>query len=175
MFDWIKDLWDAIWDAIESVLSAIAEALGPLLPILIILVFVFAPYLGAWLTGMGFTGVGGALTALGTMLGGTSWLALAVGVGVSYMVAPEETAALVSDVAEFTGEVIADVTSAVATGLFSGLFDGGVPWLLLAGGGFAAWWFLIRDDGKEENSELSSVETRQLTSGSSTTIDAVIV
>jgi hypothetical protein len=150
ILDFLINLFKRLWKEIQKLFAQ----LGPILPLLIILAFVIAPALGAWLatSGIGwvstmgsFINAGGlAIEAWGT------YALLAVGVGTAAVVFPDETAELVETVGDVVTQVAGEVGEAVGAasgGLLTGLADSGALWWIL--GGLAVYWFVTRDDGPE--------------------------
>lgn len=143
LFSSIGKFFKKIFEFVKKILKKIADALGPLLPLLIIAMFVFAPALGVYLTEIGFGTLGGAFTAIGSTIGAFGEYALlAVGTGVAFIVAPEQSKKL----AESIGTAVASVTKVAASvvgstvkSLFSSL---GAGFWIIAGVGA---YFLLRD------------------------------
>lgn len=151
MFDWLTDLLTKIVDTIKRVIEEIVDALGPFLPLLLIAAFVFAGPISAYLgTSSFWGGVFETVSAWGF------WTQLAVGVGVSAVVLPEETSELVSTVAETAGEIAAEVgeiVGSVAGSVVDGVVSsGGFSSLLLWGAvGIGAYLLLTSDDGNNNH------------------------
>lgn len=147
IFSSIGKFFSKIFDFIKKILKKIAEALGPLLPLLIIAAFIFAPQLGAYLSELGLTTIGSAFTAVGTTIGAFGEYALlAVGTGVAFIVAPEESKKLVesigsavSSITKVVGSAIGSTISSVASSL------GWTFWLILGVGAY----FLLKDPSSE--------------------------
>jgi hypothetical protein len=139
-FDSIIDFFKSLFDQIMDVVRSIVEALGPLLPLLVIAAFLFAPALGAWLTEIGMTTAGSVFTAIGSTVGSLGTYALlATGVGVSYLLFPEETSDLIATVTEAVADVAGGIISAGASVVGSGLsalWDslGSLKYFVLGGG-----------------------------------------
>lgn len=143
IFSSIGKFFKKIFDFIKKILSKIAEALGPLLPLLIIAAFVFAPMIGPYLTELGLTTLGSAFTAVGSTIGAFGEYALlAVGTGVAFIVAPEESAKLVESIGSAIGNITkaaASVVGSTVGSIFSSL--GTTFWLILGVGAY----FVLRD------------------------------
>ena len=153
-----------VWSQIKDAIAKVMEALGPFLPILIIAVFLFAPYLsGLFAVGSFGAGVFGAIASLGT------YGALALGVGVSYLILPEETTALIESVGEVAGVVVGAVAGAVVTGVSSLL---GGNRLMYSAAGHGLYWYVNKDPSDEEPSKAGDVEV-STSDGTSTSLSTI--
>lgn len=126
LFDWIGDLFTKIWKLFKKILPYIMIALA-----------VFFTF-------------GGSLVLFGMVLEG--YAAAVAAMGLSFLVAPEETIDTVSGVAEGVGEAAGAIVSGAAGGLASGLFSGELGWLGLVAIGVGAWW-LFGSDKQEDDDE----------------------
>lgn len=119
IFDWIGDLFTKIWKIFKQILPYIMIALA--------VYFTF----------------GGSLKLLGMVLEG--YEAAIACMGISFLVAPEETIDTVTDVAEAIGTAAGAVVSGVAGGVAAGLFGGDNTWMLIAAIAVGTY-FLISGD-----------------------------
>lgn len=119
IFDWIGDLFSKIWKLFKTILPYIMIALAT------------------------FFTFGGSLVLFGMVLEG--YAAAVAAMGLSFLVAPDETIDTVSGVAESVGKAAGAVVSGVAGGLASGLSDGEWGWLGLVAIGVGAWWLFSKD------------------------------
>lgn len=164
LFGSIGKFFSKIFKSIINAIKKLLSALGPFLPLLIIAAFVLAPYIAPWLSSMGFTtasGVFGTLAGITTTFG--PWGALAVGLGTSFLLAPEQTSELITQVGEVAGDVLGSIGSAVGEGtssLLSSLFSGN--FLLYAAIGFGIYLYVTRD---EEDSSSSRLEANDINKG----------
>lgn len=106
IFNWIGDLFSKIWGLLKKILPYIMIALA-----------VFFTF-------------GGSLTLFGMVLEG--YAAAIAAMGLSFLVAPDETIDVVTDVASAVGTAAGAVVSGVAGGVASGLFGDDGSWLLVA-------------------------------------------
>lgn len=135
IFSWIGDLFSRIWKLFKKILPYIMIALA-----------VFFTF-------------GGSLVLFGMVLEG--YAAAVAAMGLSFLVAPDETIDTVSGVAESVGEAAGAVVSGVAGGLASGLFGGEWGWLGLVAIGVGAWWLFGKDDKSTDRlASTSKVETK---------------
>lgn len=151
LFSGIGKFFKKIFTAIAGFFKKFLASLGAFLPLLIIAAFIFAPYLGPWLTEMGLGTLGGMFTALGgftTTLG--TYGTLALGLGVSYLVAPEGTQKLISSVVEVAGSLAKGVVSVATTGVTSLLTS--TPVLLIGGCVLAYFLFTNGSTGASHDS-----------------------
>jgi hypothetical protein len=151
IFDFFKKIFEKVMSAIKKVI----EALGPFLPLLIVAAFVFAPYLGPWLTEIGLTTIGSAVTTLGavfTEAGLGVYGAAAVGLGVSALLFPENTSEAVDKIGDVIGDVVSNIGEAIGGGASSllGSFFGDLGIVGVAAIGIAAWWLLSSDNSDQE-------------------------
>lgn len=142
---WFKSLFDMIKNMINSILKSIRsflKSLGPLLPLLIIAAFIFAPMIAGFLANSGWLTLATVFAEIGTYtLAMGPLLTMAVGLGVSAIVFPDQTAELIDRVGNAVGELASAAVGVVKTGL-SALFDG-AGWIILGIGAF----LLLRDEG----------------------------
>lgn len=146
MFDWILDLFKKVWKFIKKALNKIMEVLKDVLPYLLIAGAVFL----ATLSGTAILGLPIFLQGLATFLVGVGPLAAAaIGAGVSFLLAPEETAGLLTNVAEAVGEVASAAVQmagdVVSTG-FASIF--GENFLIYAALGLGAYLLLTKEENK---------------------------
>lgn len=136
IFDWIGDLFTKIWRLFKKILPYIMIALA-----------VFFTF-------------GGSLVLLGMTL--TGYAAAVAAMGISFIVAPDETVDVVTDVAEDVGTAAGAIVSTGIGGLASGLFGGenGWLWALLIAGGV---YLLIR--GNNDDSRSSGKEDGDAVNG----------
>lgn len=120
IFGWIGDLFTKIWKLFKKILPYIMIALA-----------VFFTF-------------GGSLVLLGMVLEG--YAAAIAAMGLSFLVAPEETVDVTTDVAEAVGKAAGSVVAAGVGGLASGLFSGESSWLLFAAIAVGAYFLLSRKD-----------------------------
>lgn len=150
LFSGISKFFKKIFSFIKDIFTAIADALGPLLPILIIALFAFAGPIGGFLIEIGWPAIGGALATVGGYLGALSpWAGLAVGLGVSYLVAPEATGELIGVVGDMIGD-IAEAGGEVIGSALSGVLSSPI---VLIGVIALGYWFFTKDDAKVVVSE----------------------
>lgn len=131
IFDWIGDLFTKIWRLFKKVLPYIMIALA-----------VFFTF-------------GGSLVLLGMTL--TGYAAAIAVMGISFLVAPEETVDVITDVADDVGTAAGAIVSAGVGGLASGLFGGENGWLLalLIAGGI---YLLIRGESGSDSRDLDTAD-----------------
>lgn len=146
MFTWLKKLIKAVLKLIKSVIKKIADVLGPILPLLIIAAFVFAPALSAY-----FMAEYPLLASVfGAMSVGGFWTQLAIGIGASFLIVPTETAALLEKSVEAVGDVLTKAAEVagdvIGTGVDS-LF--GSSGLLLVAAAVGIYLIATSDSGKE--------------------------
>lgn len=130
--------------------------------IILVLVIVFAPVLGPVLTAMAATLPGWITWAVPFIaaLGKLGWIAcLIIGLGVSFLVFPEETIEVIKSIAEGVGSLIGAVVSGVAKGL-------GISKYLMIGG--AAWlgYTLFFSDSSQKDDDEKEEPLRDLPSSS---------
>lgn len=151
-----------IFDSILKFIRKICEALGPLFVVLMVALFVFAPYIGPWLATVGFPTVGGWVTAVGTTLSGIGvWGQLAIGLGVSYLLAPDATSSVVSGIADLVGDVASatgDIIGSGITGLVGSVFSSPIG---LAVMGLGIWYVFFKKDENKVSSIDNSVENKR--------------
>lgn len=136
LFDFLKDLWNEIRAVIDDIIAKIKE----ILPYLILIAALYV-------------GFGGVIWGL------TGWGAAALFIGASYLVLPDETAAMMTEVAAAVGEVVEDVATAVApivdavggaiSTVASSVFGALGPWLI---GGGLIYLYMTSDKDKDSNS-----------------------
>lgn len=165
----LSSLFDWVFAILKSIVSFIVDFIKEYWLLLVIIALIwFAPAIGAYLATSGapgflvsaFTWVGTTITPVlvgglasiwtwGAGVASASWTAFAgasigvqaaVVVGAGMLIAPEETAELISEVGEVAAEIVYATVSAVASG--TGLSTG----LLVAGLGLTAWFFFFRSD-----------------------------
>lgn len=120
IFNWIGDLFSKIWKLFKKILPYIMIALA-----------VFFTF-------------GGSLTLFGMVLEG--YAAAVAAMGLSFLVAPEETIDVASDVAGDIGTAAGAIVSAAVGGVASGLSGDNGSWLLIAVVAVGAYLFLSRKD-----------------------------
>lgn len=130
IFSWISDLFESIWRFIKQALPYVLMAVA--------LYFSMGALAPTFMAGLGLTSA---------VAGG--WAAAALALGASFVLAPEETAALYSDAVDSVGHVLSEVGQ-VAGGVISdtvgSFFSSGIGlWLLLGAGAY----FLL-SSGKRE-------------------------
>lgn len=128
IFGWIGDLFTKIWKLFKKILPYIMIALA--------VYFTF----------------GGSLVLLGMTLEG--YAAAIAAMGLSFLVAPEETVDVTTDVAEAVGTAAGAVVAAGVGGLASGLFGGESSWLLIAAIAVGAYFLL---SGKERDTDVDGL------------------
>jgi phage-related protein len=149
MWDFIKNLFNAIISALKQAFKAVANALGPLLPFLIVLTFLLLPVLGPIVAGWGFTTLGAAMTTLSTTLAGMgTYAALAMGVGTAALLMPSETGELVARVVEVASDIISGAAS--ITGSAIGAILESLPSWLIWGAAATAVYLLVREDSPSQ-------------------------
>lgn len=135
IFDWIGDLFTKIWKIFKKVLPYIMIALA-----------VFFTFGGSFiLMGMVLEGYAAAIAAM----------------GISFLVAPEETTDVVTGVTESVGNAAGAIVAAGVGGLASGLVSGEGSWLLIAAIAVGAYFLF---SGKEEDDteyDTSSLEDKR--------------
>ena len=146
-----------MWDQVKSALAAMIAKMGVFAPLLILAVFVFAPYLSIFAAGGMLASIGSVLTALGV------YGSLALGLGLAWLVAPEGTAELIAVVGEVAGEIITAAVDVAATGfgaLWNSLGSFKVP--ILLGAGYVGYNILFGGNDNEDDSVVvSSNSTNQ--------------
>jgi hypothetical protein len=173
LVDVIKKILSKLWKAIVKFVKKYWVV------ILILAVIYFAPMAASWLTSVGapswlsgsmawiastltpyLTSAVGYLWSATAGLAASAWGAfasaslttqLALGLGAAYLLAPEETSELVSEVAEVVGDVTVDLIGAVASGVGSSLFSN--PVVAIAGVGLLAWWLWPSSDNSTKEKE----------------------
>lgn len=133
--DFISAIFDFIGKIFESILSVIKK----LLPYILIAAAAFFTF-------------GGSMVLWGMTLSGGSAAALAL--GASFLLAPDETVALVDRTAHAIGDAsvavidaAVPVVSAIGTGLFSVLTSNPLFWGAVA---FFGYKYLTKDDDKQQ-------------------------
>lgn len=121
------------------------KKLWKFLLVLIILAFAFAfpaiaTAFGELLASIGLTGAPAAITSL--LANAPWWLGAAVGVGLAYVIDPETTTEIITDVANAAGALGSAAASAAAD-VVGTFLSSPVGIGLLA---FGAWFFFFRDD-----------------------------
>lgn len=157
----LSAIWNLITKIFSSILSWLADIFGDWLLIILILVVIwFAPVIVAWLTSVGapafMVSMFEAIAVMtpyvqsaamwlwesGSSLVSTAWQAYrgldagtqaSIALGAAALIAPEETAALVSETISTVGDVFSVVADAVMSS----------PGLMIAGG-IALWWLFFR-------------------------------
>lgn len=124
IFDWIGDLFTKIWKVFKRILPYIMIALA------------------AYFT------FGGSFVLLGMELKG--YAAVIAAMGLSFIVAPDETIDIVTDVAKSVGEAAGAVIGAVAGGAATGLFGEDGSWIMIAALAIGAYFLLTSEGGKDE-------------------------
>lgn len=153
--NWLSKLVDKILGFIKKIIAKIVDALGPYLPIIIIALFILLPALAPFLASLFPVWMSGVFTAIA---GWGFWTSLAVGLGVSYLIVPDETGVVLGDTLEIVGEVagevvevgtgiIDDVITQVGSSVFGSITDS--P-LLMVGLGVAAYFLLTTDETEDE-------------------------
>jgi len=135
IFDLIKSIFRGILDAFKTVWGWVQAAL---------------PYVALGLAI--FFSFGGVLVIAGATF--TGWWAAAVVVGLSFLLAPGETAAVLDDVVVAVSEVVdavAQVAGSAISSAASALFGMSPGALLLA---IAGIWIVMNRDKKEETSNV---------------------
>lgn len=128
IFDWIGDLFTKIWKIFKKVLPYIMIALA-----------VFFTF-------------GGSIVLMGMVLEG--YAAAIAAMGISFLVAPEETIDVTSDVAKSVGTAAGAVVAAGVGGVASGLFAGDNSWLLIAAVAAGAYFLF---SGRKEDNEIKVI------------------
>lgn len=121
IFGWIGDLFTKIWRLFKKILPYIMIALA-----------VFFTF-------------GGSLTLLGMVLEG--YAAAVACIGISFLVAPEESVDVVTDVSAAIGTAAGAIVSGVAGGLAAGLFGNGGSWVLIGAIAVGAYFLLNKKEG----------------------------
>lgn len=127
IFGWIGDLFTKIWRLFKKVLPYVMIALAA------------------------FFTFGGSIPLLGMVLEG--YAAAVAAMGLSFLVAPDETIDMVTSVASDVGKAAGAVVSAVVGGAASGLSGGDNSLLLLVALGVGTWW-LLSSKPSEQNTEI---------------------
>ena len=146
MFNWLKKLLSKLLDLLKKLFKKLKELLGPLLPILIMGLFLFAGPIALSFSAT----LGPFMTSVFSTIGswGPTMKAIAGGV-TALVVAPSETRELVSDTIEVVGDAVTDIGGAVgeATGSFlNGVFSSAPTWMLVAGAIGLYFWLSSGDD-----------------------------
>lgn len=128
IFSWIGDLFSKIWGLLKKILPYIMIALA-----------VFFTF-------------GGSLVLFGMVLEG--YAAAIAAMGLSFLVAPDETIDTVTDVATDIGKAVGAVVSGAAGGVASGLFGDDGSWLLIAAIAIGAYLLL---SGRERDATTTVV------------------
>lgn len=128
IFNWIGDLFSKIWGLLKKILPYVMIALA-----------VFFTF-------------GGSLTLFGMVLEG--YAAAIAAMGLSFLVAPDETIDVLTDVASDVSTAAGAVVSGVVGGVASGLFGDNNSWLLVAAIAVGAYLLLSR---KEDGSTVVAV------------------
>lgn len=129
IFNWIGDLFTKIWKLFKKILPYIMIALA-----------VFFTF-------------GGSIILMGMVIEG--YAAAIVAMGISFLVAPEETIDVTSDVAKAVGTAAGAVVAAGVGGLASGVFGGENSWLVIAAIAVGAYFLL---SGNRENDGTRDIE-----------------
>jgi phosphoglycerol transferase MdoB-like AlkP superfamily enzyme len=128
--DWVSGLWEKFKSAITDILQVLKKAV---VIALIILAIIFIPGVGA---------------AIGLAIAGSWWIVGLLIVG-AFLLDPEFTGEILSDIGDAIGEVaeiVGDVTGEVLSSLAGGLFSGGLGVLLLIGVGLFFFLSNKKDD-----------------------------
>lgn len=149
IFGWLADLLSDIWQAFKGVLPYIAIALA-----------LWVGLIGA----LPLTWLGIAYTIP------AGWTSALFFIGASYLLAPEETTAVVTKVVSAAGEAVTAVAAAAGAAVGSAISavseSSGLTSLLLIGGcGLAAYWLV---SSKEENKDSVNQPTSTRASPTST-------
>lgn len=148
IFGSIGKFFKKILDSIMSLVKKILDALGPLLPLLIIAAFVFAPYIADYLAAWGFPVGSEIFAAVYTTISAYGEYAmLAVGIGAAFLIAPEESTKLVGQVGSVIGTAVGAVGGAIGSaigGTVKGVASSLGIWLYVALG-FGAY-MVLKDD-----------------------------
>lgn len=151
----LSSIWNLIKRIVKKIIDVVKKVLKALWPlILVVAAIYFAPAIGAWFNSAGFTTLGGWFTSIGTSitptlvgwldsawagvasLGASTWTAFkglslgtqaAIVTGAAAVLAPDETADVISDVGTIVGEV--------GGSLIGGAISGLPGWIWLAGAG----------------------------------------
>lgn len=139
IWEWLSDLLSKIWKWIKDIIPYLLLAL--------------ALYVG-FMTGPGIAFLG--------MLIPAGWTSAAIIAGVSFLLFPEETAALgsaaVAAVGKVAGEVASELGSTLGTGISALASASGISTLLLvAGAGLLLWLMMSGDDAEDDAPEVTSV------------------
>lgn len=135
IFGWIGDLFTKIWKIFKKVLPYIMIALA-----------VFFTF-------------GGSIILMGMVLEG--YAAVIAAMGLSFLVAPEETTDVVTGVTESVSNAAGAIVAAGVGGLASGLFGGESSWLLIAAVAAGAYFLLSGREKDEEYGKPSLKDGRQ--------------
>lgn len=125
IFGWIGDLFTKIWRLFKKILPYIMIALA-----------VFFTF-------------GGSLPLLGMVLEG--YAAAVACIGISFLVAPEESIDVATNVSTAIGTAASAVVSGVAGGLAAGLFGGEGSWVLIAAIAVGAYFLLSGEKDSRDN------------------------
>lgn len=139
IFGWIGDLFTKLWSLVKKILPYVMLALA--------IYFTF----------------GGSLVLLGMTLSGYG--AAIAAVGISFLVAPEETVDVATGVAEDVGTAAGSIIGAAAGGLSSSLF-GGNGVLVAIAVAVGVWWLLSGDEPEKLNQERAEPKTDDVVVGS---------
>lgn len=135
IFSWISDLFESIWGFIKRALPYVLTAIA--------LYFSMGALAPTFMTGLGLTSA---------VTGG--WAAAALALGASFVLAPEETAALYSGAVDSVGTVLSEVGQVagdVISSTVGSFFSSGIGlWLLLGAG---AYLLLSQDKKQTANSD----------------------
>lgn len=131
IFSWISDLFESIWGFIKRALPYVLMAIA--------VYFSMGALAPSFMAGLGLA----SATAGG-------WAAAALALGASFVLAPEETAALYSGGVDAVGDVLSEVGQVVgnvASDTLESFFSSGVgPWLLVGVGAY----FLLSSGKKKD-------------------------
>lgn len=140
IFSWIGDLFTKIWKIFKKVLPYIMIALA-----------VFFTF-------------GGSIVLMGMVLEG--YAAAIAAMGLSFLVAPEETTDVVTGVTESVSNAAGAIVAAGVGGLASGLFGGESSWLLIAAVAVGAYFLFSKGGEDEEEYNKSSPRDKRRDDGS---------
>lgn len=166
----LSSIWNLIMKILGAIFSWIGDLLGDWFLIILIIVLIwFAPVIAVWLTSVGapsflvsvFTSMSSLtpyVIKAGTWLWGgasslvsTAWSSYkgletgtqaAIALGAAALIAPEETATLITDAADLVSTGAESILGAVVGAATSS------P-ILLAVGGLAIWYFFFRDKSQK--------------------------
>lgn len=139
IFSWISDLFESIWGFIKRALPYVLMAIATY--------FTLGALAPGFMAGLGLTSAAAG-----------GWAAAALALGASFVLAPEETAALYSGAVDSVGNVLSkvgQVASDVVSDTVGSFFSSGIGlWILLGAGAY-----LLLSSDKKSTTTLDDVNS----------------